>query len=55
MFRTKYPQLAAQVNPAIQNYEVERIERARPTNLTAWEQLFTLSMKGRKLIIKMKI
>ena len=29
--------VAAQVNPAIQNYEVERIERARPTNLTAWE------------------
>lgn len=29
--------VAAQVNPAIQNYEVERIERARPSNLTAWE------------------
>jgi len=29
--------VAAQVNPAIQIYEVERIERARPTNLTAWE------------------
>ena len=29
--------VAAQVNPAIQNYEVQRIERARPTNLTAWE------------------
>ena len=29
--------VAAQVNPTLQNYEVERIERARPTNLTAWE------------------
>ena len=29
--------VSAQVNPAIQNYEVERIERARPSNLTAWE------------------
>ena len=29
--------VAAQVNPAIQIYEVERIERARPSNLTAWE------------------
>ena len=29
--------VAAQVNPAIQIYEVERIERARPSNLNAWE------------------
>jgi adenylate cyclase len=29
--------VAAQVNPALQDYEVERIERARPTNLNAWE------------------
>ena len=25
------------MNPALQDYEVERIERARPTNLNAWE------------------
>jgi adenylate cyclase len=29
--------IAAQVNPALHDYEVERIERARPTNLNAWE------------------
>ena len=29
--------IAAQVNPALQDYELERIERARPTNLNAWE------------------
>ena len=30
------------MSPAIQNYDVERIERARPSNLTAWE----LSLKA---------
>ena len=29
--------IAAQVNPALQDYELGRIERARPTNLNAWE------------------
>ncbi|XXK35838.1 tetratricopeptide repeat protein [Rhodobacteraceae bacterium nBUS_22] len=29
--------VAAQVNPALQDYEFERIERDRPTNLNAWE------------------